>query len=643
VAQLGSAVERPGFGSLGDLTLTPVLAGLDEELCANYRRLFSELVRYLARRTGDEELAEDIAQETFLRAISTCEDFDWRRPMWPWLKVTATRLLINHLRKSDREVVGDLDDDVSFDSPLALEDEMLLAEAIACVPRRQRLALSLTYVEGWSTSEAASFMGVTKPAFKQLLTRARGRLRIEYGRLSRGVAALLPVRFMRKVWERGMRAGGYNDTSRGLTLVGADRASHVLAGLLALVVATSPSANGVDPGSGGSTMHFPGVVDEVKREPLKQMLAGDNSFGSTSTVSGGSDGGSLPAPTGVPPDPVEDLTEPNKDVKQPEDATLTSIVLAPDEREGRTAFATGVTHCRVQPCPPVLFRTADGGATWKRLRARGLTGVKIAIPPGFGSHHRKIFAMGAAGLQLSSDGGRTFRLAPAAGTPLLKGSIAVSPAFMEDPMVLIGSQSLMRYDDIGGQVEPYLTTALRGPFEPTFPPDYPADDRILLGGLTPTLGGFETAVFVCSAQLCHTIPIMGDGAPPKLLPAPSFSDTGRLYAFTDGGLYRRESTNSGIVSLETPWRGVLADVSLIDEGRGLLAATLPLRHTADDAFPGLFRSRDEGTTWERISHPLLNSGVSSVALGGERIIVTLPDRGLACSSDQGRSWDRRCG
>lgn len=59
------------------------------------------------------------------------------------------------------------------------EDRLVLVEALARLPERERAALSVRYLEHWTTKESALMMGVSEGAFTQLLFRARQRLRKE--------------------------------------------------------------------------------------------------------------------------------------------------------------------------------------------------------------------------------------------------------------------------------------------------------------------------------------------------------------------------------------------------------------------------------------------------------------------------------
>jgi RNA polymerase sigma-70 factor (ECF subfamily) len=172
------------------------LSGHGDAFGALYREYFSRLVRLCRARTGDLATAEDLAQETLLRALNHIDSFQLDRPMWPWLKTIAVRLTIDYSRQRRPEPCEDPCEGRSVSDDTAwLEDGPILAEALAGLPARQRVALKLRYLDDWSPSEAAAALGLTRPAFDQLLFRARGKLRTEYrrvcGEAPAGVLALV--------------------------------------------------------------------------------------------------------------------------------------------------------------------------------------------------------------------------------------------------------------------------------------------------------------------------------------------------------------------------------------------------------------------------------------------------------------------
>jgi RNA polymerase sigma-70 factor (ECF subfamily) len=176
-----------------------------------YREHFDRLRRFCLGMTGRESVAEDIAQETLLRAYIRMEKLDLNRPMWPWLKQVATRLVYDHTR-GEREVCSE-DADLAADACPDVADQLaerdLVARVLRRLPARQRAAVTLRYLEDWKASELAELFNLPRPAVEQLLLRARRSLGAEYRRLGadRIRLALWPLLALLGRWrDRAVRA-----------------------------------------------------------------------------------------------------------------------------------------------------------------------------------------------------------------------------------------------------------------------------------------------------------------------------------------------------------------------------------------------------------------------------------------------------
>ncbi|HEX9891934.1 MAG TPA: sigma-70 family RNA polymerase sigma factor, partial [Actinomycetota bacterium] len=245
-------------------------AGNFDDLCRAHRR---RLVSMLRRRTGDPEAAEDLAQETLLRAFRYQDRVDPSKPIWPWLRAIAlnraatwaerqpcTASLEGVERFSDLDELGEVE---SRDAMRAL---------IVDLTEAQQRALWLRYVHDQDSRRAAATLGLSVAAFKQLLHRARTRLRatLEAGG-SILAPAVVPLRALRRILFRGGRSG--SDTQR-LAECLAPVGAAAVALFLVMGGATSPPADaGPAPGhppaaSGGQTptdrVRDPGA-DAVRR------------------------------------------------------------------------------------------------------------------------------------------------------------------------------------------------------------------------------------------------------------------------------------------------------------------------------------------------------------------------------------------
>jgi RNA polymerase sigma-70 factor (ECF subfamily) len=146
-----------------------------EQLFAQY---YEPLVRMLYRRTGDQDQAEDLAQEVFARALVTPPD----HPR-PWLFAVALNLVRDEGRRAVRQ--GRRLQLLKGESPAASEptDEQYLRSAET---RAVRAALDelrgidrevlLLKAEGFDYDEIAAATGLARSAVGTTLTRARKRL-----------------------------------------------------------------------------------------------------------------------------------------------------------------------------------------------------------------------------------------------------------------------------------------------------------------------------------------------------------------------------------------------------------------------------------------------------------------------------------
>jgi RNA polymerase sigma-70 factor, ECF subfamily len=178
--------------------------GQDERFDLLYRRFRPRLVSLCSRLTSDAATAEDIAQETLLRALIHLSDLDVSRA-WPWLRTVATNLVVDRHRRIGREVpvVTESRHLSVIDGSNGHEEVGILSEALSVLPPRQRKAVRLRYLEGWDAGEVAAILGVNKGALKQVLFRARRRLAVEYQRLFRELAviALWPLTELRRLFQ----------------------------------------------------------------------------------------------------------------------------------------------------------------------------------------------------------------------------------------------------------------------------------------------------------------------------------------------------------------------------------------------------------------------------------------------------------
>lgn len=138
--------------------------------------------RVAYRMLQDQAEAEDVTQETFLRAWKHLPDWQPKAKFSTWACTVALNLCRDRLRKKKPVLMDELPERV--DTALRPEEALAsqqgvdsIAKQIAALPERQREALTLCALEGMSNIEAAAAMDVGVRALESLLARARRTLR----------------------------------------------------------------------------------------------------------------------------------------------------------------------------------------------------------------------------------------------------------------------------------------------------------------------------------------------------------------------------------------------------------------------------------------------------------------------------------
>jgi RNA polymerase sigma factor (sigma-70 family) len=159
------------------------MAGIEGSEGLDWRAMRPGLVRFLARRTGCDAAAEDIAQDLWLKVQSVTASasaeirnpvaylfrsaanaaFDWRRRQpAPANDAAVGELVADEAASPERQAQG-------------RETAALIAEAIDCLPPKCREAFLLCRVEGLTMREAGRRMGVSERTIENHLAKALAR------------------------------------------------------------------------------------------------------------------------------------------------------------------------------------------------------------------------------------------------------------------------------------------------------------------------------------------------------------------------------------------------------------------------------------------------------------------------------------
>ncbi|HUS90732.1 MAG TPA: sigma-70 family RNA polymerase sigma factor [Phycisphaerae bacterium] len=146
-------------------------------------RLSPRLLRYLRRRVGDEHAAEDVLQETFLKAYRNLGRYDPSRSFATWMFTIATRLAADHWRSFRPAASIERMDPADGGQPDPLEAvarreqaEGLWARASRVLPAAQFTALWLRYAEEMAVRDIAGVLGKSVVGVKVTLHRACRRM-----------------------------------------------------------------------------------------------------------------------------------------------------------------------------------------------------------------------------------------------------------------------------------------------------------------------------------------------------------------------------------------------------------------------------------------------------------------------------------
>lgn len=146
-------------------------------LLAAWDRHEGELRAFLNQRAGDRQLAEDLLQDVFLKALAEGGSFCELTNPRAWLFRVSRNRLIDHLRT--HKLLGELPPELPAkeEEPAPLESlTACLSRALSEMPEEDREALTLCDLEGLPQAEFARLKGLSLPGAKSRVQRARQRL-----------------------------------------------------------------------------------------------------------------------------------------------------------------------------------------------------------------------------------------------------------------------------------------------------------------------------------------------------------------------------------------------------------------------------------------------------------------------------------
>jgi RNA polymerase sigma-70 factor (ECF subfamily) len=149
-------------------------AAFGELVLRHQTSVFNVCYRILHERAD----AEDMSQETFLRAHARLHSFDVERPFGPWIRRVAANVCLNHLES--QKVTVELNDEKDADESQSPQGRLEVRErseqiraALASLPANYRAVIELRHYQELSYDEIAAELKIPLSDVKSNLFRAR--------------------------------------------------------------------------------------------------------------------------------------------------------------------------------------------------------------------------------------------------------------------------------------------------------------------------------------------------------------------------------------------------------------------------------------------------------------------------------------
>jgi len=143
-----------------------------------YTKFYKELLTYCTAMTKSRSSAEDLVQETYLKAFTHWDDVEdlSTGQCRAWLYKTARNLYIDQVRKQARETPTEEETLAlaSFEEDLS---KAAVAQLIARLPAAEKSLFTLRYFEGYTSRELGELYGLPAATVRSRLASAKRRLR----------------------------------------------------------------------------------------------------------------------------------------------------------------------------------------------------------------------------------------------------------------------------------------------------------------------------------------------------------------------------------------------------------------------------------------------------------------------------------
>lgn len=170
------------------LAMTGERAAFDQIMILHQRKVVSIALRML----GNREDAMDAAQESFLRAYRYLNKYDQSQDFSAWLYRIVVNVCHDIARKRNRTGFTYFETDTENESKdkyepvshhntesdaIFAQEQQIIAQALASLPDKERAAIVLRDVEGFSTEDTAKILGCSSSTIRSQICSARKKLR----------------------------------------------------------------------------------------------------------------------------------------------------------------------------------------------------------------------------------------------------------------------------------------------------------------------------------------------------------------------------------------------------------------------------------------------------------------------------------
>ena len=159
------------------------------------RKYYKRVLNFAYRFVGNSEVAEDLAQEVFIRVYKSVSSYKPQAKVQTWIFTITKNLSLNELRRKKRHMVSIDETFVAKDNDIKKQFEdknantprqdaenkelaQVVREAIHSLPEKQRIAVILRRYEGFSYGQIAETINCSEKAVKSLLSRAKEGLKV---------------------------------------------------------------------------------------------------------------------------------------------------------------------------------------------------------------------------------------------------------------------------------------------------------------------------------------------------------------------------------------------------------------------------------------------------------------------------------